>query len=261
MEQYNNIIPIIKYFVERKSWSDWHLEQGEIDFYDLTYIISGKATYIVNKNAYQLVPGDLIYIRKGSLRQAYTDEIEPMHCFAFNFNYYSNEDKKLNLPIKTKSRIGIDIELINLYTTFNRVWLEKDETYVMECRGILMRILAKLIKMQNQKENSYDLRIEKIKQFIINNYHNKLEIKELADIIDLNPVYLGTLFKEKTGYTINQYINIIRINKAEGLLVTGECNVTQATYYCGFNDPFYFSKVYKEFKGIPPSQVINKLGI
>lgn len=183
-----------------------------------------------------------------------------MHCFAFNFNYYSNGDKKLNLPIKTKSKIGIDIELINLYNKFNQIWLEKTETYLMECRGILLGILAKIIRLHNQKE-TYDLRIEKIKQFIINNYHNKLEIKELADIIDLNPVYLGTLFKEKTGYTINQYINMIRINKAEGLLVTGECNVTQATYYCGFNDPFYFSKVYKEFKGIPPSQVINKLDI
>lgn len=253
---YNEIIPVIEYFVERKSWPTWHIDQDEIDFYDLTYIIDGKATYIVNGRPYQLVAGDLIYIQKGNLRQAYTDKNDPMHCFAFIFNYYTN--KTIDIPIKTKSSIGLAPGLINMYKEFNRVWLEKEITYIMESRGIFMKILAKLIKIQNQSDSKHDLRIERVKNYIINNYNKKLEIKVLADLINLSPIYLGSLFKEVTGYSVNQYINMIRINKAEGLLIKGECNVQQAAYYCGFNDPFYFSKVFKELKGLPPSNVISR---
>ena len=74
---------------------------------------------------------------------------------------------------------------------------------------------------------------------------------------NLSPLYFGTLFKQETGLTFRQYLTNIRINQAENLLSSGMYNVSEAAAECGFSDVFYFSKVFKEHRGISPSEVIK----
>lgn len=257
-EQYQGFFPRIEYFVERKAWPEWKLEEKKIDFFDLTYIIDGKATYFVDKEPYQLQTGDVIFIRNGKFRRAYTDSKNPMHCFAFSFNNINIKEAKINFSFPVKFKAGIDAELMKLYKKFNRLWLENNPGYQLECKGLFLIILSKLMKKHRKSDNISDVRIEKIKQYIVNNYQEKIKTKKLAKMVNLNHIYLGNLFKDITGLTVNQYINMIRINMAEDLLLAGECNVSEAAFHCGFNDPFYFSKVFKNIKGVSPSQVISR---
>ena len=86
---------------------------------------------------------------------------------------------------------------------------------------------------------------------------HKIEISELAKIAGLNAVYLGAYFKQVNGCTIKQYINRIRINNAENLLSAGGYTVSEAAMRSGFDDLFYFSKVFRNYKGYAPSILLK----
>ena len=257
---YDNLIPSIVYFVERQCPATWRIDEGVINFCDLTYICSGRATYFVDGKPITLGKGDFIFMPSGSRREAYTDPEEPMHCFAFNFTYDFFQGEFNRLPFLVKFHIDIDDELLSLYRKFSYLWLEKNPGFKLEARAVFMLILNRLINYveQDYQPDCHDSRIKLIKHYILHNYHTKINMDELTKLVNLNPIYLGAYFKKHTGLSVKEYINRIRIHRAETLLSTGGYNVSEVSYQCGFEDPFYFSKLYKKIVGIAPSSVSKR---
>lgn len=259
---YVNLIPTIEYFNERQCLPTWFIREGITKFYDITYVIDGCSTYVVDGEDNIVESGDVIYVPKGVNRRAYTDKDNPMHCFAFNFQYtYFCEDFK-SLPFSRKFHVGIDHYLIELLRRFKFTWLEKRSGYQLEARGIFLLIIHYLISdyLNTSIAAIHEKRINKVKKYIFKNFNSQIKIQELADLVHLHPGYLGKVFKDEVGDSINEFINKIRINKACDLLATGE-TVSETAYQCGFNDPFYFSKVFKKIKGFSPSEanIKNKI--
>jgi YesN/AraC family two-component response regulator len=123
-----------------------------------------------------------------------------------------------------------------------------------------MLILHKLLCLThyNKFTCSQDPRIQKIKEYIHENYTAQVPVDDLAGLTGLNPVYLGSLFKKHNDCSIKEYINRVRVNVSEDLLSAGGYTVSEAAQRCGFNDIFYFSKVFKKYKGYPPSDVLRR---
>ncbi len=253
------IIPTINYVVDRKCTYNWRIPKSQIDFHDITFVYEGESTYMVDNVSYKLSKGDLIYIPKGSIRQAHCSDSRPMQCYAVNFNYEHIQMTGGALPLSSIRRIEDSSMLIRLFTDLNRRWLEKRPGYVLITRAILMMILYELMyDTFNHHSSLYrDKRIEKVKEQIVTNICSDYHVKDLAESVHLNANYLGTLFKKTTGYTIREYTNMIRIGKATDLLSTGEYAVGEVAEACGFKNLYYFSKVFKELKGIPPSKWVK----
>jgi AraC family L-rhamnose operon regulatory protein RhaS len=72
---------------------------------------------------------------------------------------------------------------------------------------------------------------------------NQFEVEELAAIAGLTTAYFGTLFKKYMGASVKEYINRMKINNAENILLSGEFTVQEAAYKCGFEDIYYFSGI------------------
>ncbi|NLK86951.1 MAG: AraC family transcriptional regulator [Clostridiaceae bacterium] len=262
---YSNVIPDLIYFVNRKCAPSWSIIKGEIKFHDLTYVYKGRSTYLINGVEYNLSQGDFIYVPIGNVRQAYTDADEPMQCFAANFllSDAATRSEGITLPWEPVIKTGVSAELISLYSELDHIWVEQSFNYKMRARAVFMLILDKImcriasgIPMQQE-----DPRLLKIKQYILHNFMDRIEISKLADIVGLNPVYLGAFFKKANGCTIKQYITRIRINNAESLLSTGGYTVSEAAARSGFDDLFYFSKVYRAYKGYAPSVLLKGRGL
>jgi AraC family transcriptional regulator of arabinose operon len=258
---YSSAVPELIYFVNRKCAPGWSIIQGEISFHDLTYVYKGRSTYLIDGVGYDLGPGDFIYVPSGHVRQAYTYADGPMQCFAANFLLKDIETgtQSIALPLGPITAAGISAELMSLYSDLEHIWVEQSYNYKMRARAVFMLILDKLlcraasgIPMQHE-----DPRLARIKQYILQNYMRRIDMSELAGIAQLNPVYLGAVFKKVNGCTIKQYITRIRINNAESLLSTGGYTVSEAAALSGFDDLFYFSKVYKAYKGYAPSAILK----
>jgi YesN/AraC family two-component response regulator len=182
-----------------------------------------------------------------------------MEVFAVNFTFIENNgvNNESLLPLQQKNTVGIDHRLIYLFKKLSRIWIEKNDLYLIEARAATLQIFCELIRRVHCQKPAaaFDARIETVKDYINENYSLRLTLKDLSKIVNLNDVYLGALFKNIVGTTINEYINKIRINHAVNKLLIEEATITEAAYQCGFSDAFYFCKVFKKYKGFPPSEI------
>lgn len=254
---YDYLFPDIGYVISRQCTKDWTIENTSTNFIDLTYIYEGEASYTIDGKTYHVSTGDLICIPKNSWRFATTNPKNPMKCYPVNFQLYDFDKNEISLPFPVVSHIGLIDPLIYHYNELNLVWVEKKPGYILACRGIFTSILYHLLSILYYKNNAatIDFRIKRALNYIAEHSSDKLTVDELSSIVDLNPVYFGTLFKENMGCSVKKYINTLKVNNAENLLLSGDFTVSEAAFKCGFDDIFYFSKLFKSIKGYPPSQV------
>lgn len=136
-------------------------------------------------------------------------------------------------------------------------------------------LMARILQLLNQREilrQKFGKVPQEIRSAMLRNEQDSLFVKRLDSIVysrlgeqDLSVdkvaglLHLGrTIFYKKvrgtTGYTPNEYIRVIRLRKAAELLKESEKNVSEVAYAVGFDNPYYFSKCFKEQFGMPPSQ-------
>lgn len=136
-------------------------------------------------------------------------------------------------------------------------------------------LMARILQLLNQREilrQKFGKVPQEIRSAMLRNEQDSLFVKRLDSIVysrlgeqDLSVDKVAgllhlrrTIFYKKvrgtTGYTPNEYIRVIRLRKAAELLKEGEKNVSEVAYAVGFDNPYYFSKCFKEQFGMPPSQ-------
>ena len=97
--------------------------------------------------------------------------------------------------------------------------------------------------------------IEESEKYLEKNlYNGKISIQEIADQSNVSEVYFRRLFKEKHGISPMQYININRLKTAKNLLVEDELSISEISQTCGFLDVYSFSRAFKKWAGISPSE-------
>jgi AraC-like DNA-binding protein len=94
--------------------------------------------------------------------------------------------------------------------------------------------------------------------FIKENYDKPLTTKQMSLMVHLSEGYFCQVFKEVTGNTAMEYVNRVRIDKAEKMLKKTEMTITEIAFCCGFGDANYFSRMFKKLKGISPQSIRNK---
>ena len=96
--------------------------------------------------------------------------------------------------------------------------------------------------------------LTRLLEWIDENYTQKITLASLAKISGFNEKYLCRFFKEYTSHTPIDYINRLRVEKAADDMLSRHMSVTEAAYANGFNDSAYFSKMFRQIKGISPSE-------
>ena len=94
---------------------------------------------------------------------------------------------------------------------------------------------------------------DKIEAYLVDHYHQAIDVAHLAELFGLSQSYLMRQFKAATGQTINQRLVAIRIDKAKQLLLK-KLSVTETAFSVGFNSSTYFSSAFKKEVGLSPVQ-------
>lgn len=81
-----------------------------------------------------------------------------------------------------------------------------------------------------------------------------LTLKTMAEKFNVNASYLSSLFKKDTGYTLTDYVNSKRVERAEFLLETTSEQIQNISHSCGILDVNYFVKIFKKYTGKTPKQ-------
>ena len=96
-------------------------------------------------------------------------------------------------------------------------------------------------------------KIHQIRQFIMDHSHEDISLEALAKQVDLSPIYISKMFKEKLGINYIDFLTQCRIEKTKKLLADPELSLKEITFEVGYHDPNYFSKVFKKMCGISPT--------
>ncbi|MBP7402907.1 MAG: helix-turn-helix domain-containing protein [Clostridia bacterium] len=253
---YDDLVPDLRNFIHRHCTPTWRIPTATVDFVDLTYVYRGHGTFIVNGTVLDAGPGDMICVPRGGTIQAGTDPDDPMCLFACNMILRDTAGFDASVPFPAYARIGVRDNLLTLYNELNTVWVRRRPGYRILVRSILLRILHLYFAILYFHNDAPDMdpHVVKAVRYLHENYSSAIDVGSLAGRIGLNRSYFGTVFRNATGLTVKEYLNRIRVDHAENLLVSGEFPVKDVAARCGFEDPFYFCKVFRRFKGLPPSE-------
>lgn len=85
------------------------------------------------------------------------------------------------------------------------------------------------------------------------NLNRPLQVSALAALVNISPSHYFALFKRQTGFAPISYFTRLRMEEARRLLETTEASVKEVAAQLGYDDPFYFSRVFKSVNQLAPS--------
>ena len=110
----------------------------------------------------------------------------------------------------------------------------------------------------NQYRDFKNELVQSIIQYIDEHLSEKLVLNEVAAIFSISPNYLGHLFKKNTSLGFNEYVTKAKISKAKYLLFNSDLKLYEISALLGYENYFYFSRVFKKVEGCSPSQYLQK---
>ncbi len=235
--------------------------RGRVDF-QLLYIASGIAHFYFDHNETDtIVPAGHMVLYRPREPQRYV--------------YYGNEQTEVYWVHFTGSSVkkilqgyGITNEMRVLPTgtslDYARIFkqmiheLQRCQTHYPEVLTLLLRQLFILIHRQLTREhtrkNDYlDAEMSLAMQFFNDNYNTEVNIEEYASARGMSVSWFIRSFKQYTHTTPMQYIVSRRITNAQMLLETTNYNITEIGQIVGYDNPLYFSRIFRKQKGISPS--------
>jgi len=149
---------------------------------------------------------------------------------------------------------GADLDdILRLNARFYQELLKKKdpEEICLWTKDMLEVFVNRVEESKNQRNLQA---IQKAAEYIRLNYRHKLTIDDIAQAVYLSPCYLSRIFKQSLGCTLMEYLTRVRVEKAKKMLRNPKYNVMQVAEESGFEDPGYFTRVFKKIEGVTPSR-------
>ena len=97
-------------------------------------------------------------------------------------------------------------------------------------------------------------RVQKVKNFIDQNYRYEIRLPQVADIAGMSPSAFSRFFKLHTGRNLSEYIIDLRLGYASRMLVDSTHSIAEISFNCGFNNLSNCNRIFKKRKGCSPSE-------
>jgi AraC-like DNA-binding protein len=203
------------------------------------YVLSGKGTFYARGESYPVEAGQAFLILPDEVTTYTADVNDPWHYCWIGFDgmlsaAFSRLDPVLTLPSKL----------------FAPLLEEVPGEGIPEYR--LAAMLFSLYDHLLGGVGAENQHVSRVENYIRSNYMLPLRVEDIAGKLNLNRRYLGRLFKEHTGHTIQEFLIEVRLEAASMHLRRG-CSVAEAARLCGYEDVSNFSKMFKRRYGIPPA--------
>lgn len=235
---------------------------GVRDHYLLHYVSSGKGTYVCGGEEYILQEGDMFLIFPSTVVQYRAADHDPWEYCWVGFNgadahrivrmagFHPNEP-----VMHARDKHATKEALLRIYNSRGNT-----PAADVEMAGYLQLFLASLIRARgdmptvggNQGYLAQALR------YIQRNYASTIGVSDIADFVGISRSQLYRAFETEFGQSPHEYLQKYRISEACTLLRSGRLTVAEVAGSVGFNDPLYFSRVFRRMKNCTPTAYQHK---
>lgn len=234
--------------------------RGRLD-YQLLYIAAGKAHFHFDGKEQIVTAGHMVLYRPKEPQkyEYYGEDQTEVYWVHFTGGNVKNILRSYGLTDdKRVFYCGSGLDYQNLFRTMiNELQMCKEnfeevlETYLRLIFIMLKRYFANATKSDNARVVE---EIDKATMYFNEHYSEDISIDEYAQNNHVSVSWFIRNFKQCTGSTPMQYILSKRIYNAEILLHNSTYNVTEIAEIVGYDNPLYFSRIFKKVKGISPSE-------
>ncbi len=188
-----------------------------------------------------------------------------------------NKDKDNGLSIlelylhKLKQLTHHDVKAIRRYlndffhlihTVMTELGIKQEQVYLLPpgCSLIQLEELTRkeindlADEINNWQNSGTQGMIEEAKEYIRRNFTKALSLEEMAERTGMSPYYFSKQFKAQTGVTFIDYVTSARIAESKNSLQYTRLSLKEIAYQIGYNDPNYYSRVFKKIEGVSPKE-------
>lgn len=245
----------------------WHRE------IELFYFTSGKGIIYCDLNPIFVESGDFVVINSNQLHQGQnlSSQLERYNIIVdpdiFHTGFMSICETKYIYPIvqnyiQFQNKVSADYKIEENIKKIIREYESGEEGFELMIKGYLYELFALLIRghvvsyltpQEYGKRQQHLKAFDSVFKYVEANYTQRITLEEASDMANMSQSHFCRSFKELTGKTFIEYVNWIRVNRAESLLRNSNMTVTEIAMSVGFNDINYFSRSFKKYKGISPT--------
>lgn len=211
------------------------------------------------------VSGKIVSLKKGDIFFTFPGTphcIESVEAFTYMYiSFLGNKSYEIMEKLKISAHKFHFTDCEELYDFWNNGLHAKEELVELASESILLYTFyflgSKLLK-SDKKGNPREKIAFTIKKYIDDNFsEQKLTLEKISDELLYSPKYISSIFKKHFKIGITEYLNNLRIHNACTLISQGFTNVSDIASHCGYSDPLYFSKVFKQKIGVSPKTYIK----
>ncbi|MEK4435464.1 AraC family transcriptional regulator [Paenibacillus sp. FSL K6-2862] len=242
------------------------------DHYELYYLLKGERIYFIKDRSYHVKAGDFVFVDRNAVHKT-LESGRPDHE---RIVLYLKQDLFKEMSIAPALMEGLkepfewEVPMLRLPSpvsdTAERIIHEMIDEMIQPKAGssLLLRhrsIELLLLAYRNQEQGRvYSVESEPVLhpktqavvRFLNDNYRNPLTLPEVAAEFRISPHYLSRLFKQTTGFTFIDYLNLLRVKEAQRLLRESEDSITEIAWRAGFGNFSHFGKVFKRTVQMSP---------
>ena len=240
------------------------------DFVEFSIVTSGAINYNIEGADYRLQKYDVLISNPGAQHQALIDEntvstelhigIANLNIDRTSRNYMRALDGAPILSVKKYQD-----ELLKCCNEIAKEQHQRQLGHSFILKSLVMKLIIILYREMDECSSppfhqvsqliSSDKKVmvQSLIDYMSHYYMNDLTLEYLSQIMYISSAYISKIFKEETGFSPIQYLIQIRLEKSKKLLSSPTASIKQVAKTVGYDDPYYFSKLFKKYYGIPPS--------
>lgn len=243
-EEYNDINPVL--FGYEKCKKSHRFGPAVRSYWLIHFVESGHGTFEINGKIHKLSSGEMFVIPPGEITTYKADDINPWQYTWIGFTACDKFTSVLTPVIKNPNASYIFNSMKKSEKMFNNV-----------SAFLTARLWDLYVLLAENQEQSPDC-IEMALSCIHSEYSRRLSVGELAKRLNVDRSYFSTLFKKRVGVPPEKYLLNLRMKTAASLLAEHGKSVAVAGNSVGYTNLYNFSKMFKKYFGVSPSEYANQ---
>ncbi len=267
------------------NWVSGRIERNRrIYDYEFVYFSGGNGRFITGNAVYYCRAGTVIIVPPQTVHCTIADSAVERWCI--HFDWYGNcraHREKERVWVFLDEEESFDPELaaappaesLGMVFPFHNTLHEKERAVLSDLlerffntvpdslpdflrrRGLFLEILALAMQREqhqlpvNEKLNP---RFFQAKSIMDASFENpRLTIRQVAERLRITPNHLTKLFRHETGMSALDYVQNLRLQRAAELLRENSLNIQEVALESGFGDPNYFTRLFRQRRGMTPT--------